>query len=123
MNNLITINQQNGFDVELDIRYATSNNVSLQQIYDQPISLLHQDATDRLKKAIELAKIQGLRFKIFDSFRPISAQKFLFAKFPDGGFISNPATGSVPHCRGVAVDLTLIDQSGRELDMGTDFDV
>ena len=122
MKDLIQINQENGFDVELEIRYATTNNVSGQKIYDHPISLLHKDAAKKLKKAIDLAKIQGLRFKIFDSFRPLFAQKFLFEKFPDGGFISNPETGSVPHCRGVAVDLTLISGNGEELDMGTDFD-
>ena len=122
MKDLIQINQENGFDVELDIRYATINNVVGQKIYDQTISLLHQDAANKLKKAIELAKIQGLRFKIFDAFRPLSAQKFLFDKFPDGGFFSNPQTGSVPHCRGVAVDLTLIDKNGKELEMGTNFD-
>ncbi len=122
MKTLIPINQENGFDVELDIRYATTNNVTGWKIYDQPHCLLHCDAATALKKAIELAKIQGLRFKIFDAFRPIAAQEFLFEKFPDGGFVSNPKTGSVPHCRGVAIDLTLIDASGKELDMGTDFD-
>ena len=122
MNNFITINQENGFDVELDIRYATPNNVALQQIYNQPTSFLHQDAANKLQTAIGLAKIQGLRFKIFDAFRPLFAQKFLFQRFSDGGFVSNPKTGSIPHCRGVAVDLTLIDKNGKELDMGTDFD-
>jgi D-alanyl-D-alanine dipeptidase len=122
MKNLVLINKENGFDVELDIRYATTNNVTGQKIYDQPISFLHQDAASALKTAIELAKIQGLRLKLFDTFRPIAAQEFLFEKFPNGGFVSNPKTGSVPHCRGVAVDLTLIDEAGKELDMGTDFD-
>jgi D-alanyl-D-alanine dipeptidase len=122
MQNLIPISKENGFDVELDIRYATINNVTGEKIYDQPYSLLHQDAAEALKKAIELGKIQGLRFKLFDTFRPIAAQKFLFERFPDGGFVSNPQTGAVPHCRGVAVDLTLIDENGNELDMGTEFD-
>jgi D-alanyl-D-alanine dipeptidase len=122
MNNCIAINQENGFDVELDIRYATPNNVSLQTIYNQPTSFLHQKAANKLQKAIYLAKIQGLRFKIFDAFRPLFAQKFLFQKFSDGGFVSNPENGSIPHCRGVAVDLTLIKKNGKELDMGTDFD-
>jgi len=36
-------------------------------------------------------------------------------------FLSDPRKGS-PHSRGVAVDLTLVDGSGRELDMGTGFD-
>jgi len=122
MNNLIPINKENGFDVDLDIRYATKNNVVGQKIYDQPHCFLHDNAAESLKKAINLAKIQGWRFKIFDAFRPIAAQEFLFKKFPDGGFVSNPQTGSVPHCRGVAVDLTLLDDRGKELDMGTDFD-
>jgi D-alanyl-D-alanine dipeptidase len=122
MNNLVKINKENGFDIDLEIRYATINNVTGQKIYDKPYSLLHPKAALALQKAIELAKIQGLRFKLFDTFRPISAQEFLFEKFPDGGFVSNPKTGSVPHCRGVAVDLTLIDKNGKELDMGTDFD-
>ncbi len=122
MKNLISINKENGFDVELDLRYATTNNVTGQKIYDQPHSLLHPEAAIALKKAIDLAKIQGLRFKLFDTFRPISAQQFLFDNFPNGGFVSNPQTGSIPHCRGVAVDLTLIDMDGKELDMGTEFD-
>ncbi|MES2676850.1 MAG: D-alanyl-D-alanine dipeptidase [Pseudomonadota bacterium] len=122
MQNLIAITKENGFDVELDIRYATANNVVGLKFYDQSYSLLHPDAAAALKKAIELAKIQGYRFKLFDTFRPIAAQQFLFDKFPDGGFVSNPQTGAIPHCRGVAVDLTLIDEDGNELDMGTGFD-
>ena len=122
MKDLVKITKENGFDVELDVRYATTNNVTGQKIYDHPISFLHKDAAEALKRAIELAKIQNLRFKLFDTFRPITSQEFLFEKFPDGGFVSNPKTGSVPHCRGVAVDLTLIDANGNELDMGTDFD-
>lgn len=122
MNNLIPINQENGFDVILDIRYATANNVTGQKFYNQPYSLLHPDAAVLFKKAINLAKLQNLKFKIFDTFRPIAAQEFLFEKFPDGGFVSNPKTGSVPHCRGVAIDLTLVDKNGNELEMGTDFD-
>ena len=33
-----------------------------------------------------------------------------------------PKTGARPHCRGIAIDLTLIDQFGNELEMGTAFD-
>ena len=46
----------------------------------------------------------------------------LFNKFPNGDFVSNPQTGAVPHCRGIGIDLTLVDQDLKELDMGTDFD-
>jgi D-alanyl-D-alanine dipeptidase len=40
---------------------------------------------------------------------------------PDEQYVANPAKGS-NHSRGVAVDLTLVDSEGRELDMGTPFD-
>jgi D-alanyl-D-alanine dipeptidase len=40
---------------------------------------------------------------------------------PNADFVANPDIGS-PHGRGVAIDLTLLDKNGKELDMGTSFD-
>ena len=40
---------------------------------------------------------------------------------PTPNFLADPRRGS-PHSRGAAVDLTLLDGAGRELDMGTPFD-
>jgi len=40
---------------------------------------------------------------------------------PDPNFVANPKKGSI-HNRGGAVDITLVDFSGKELDMGTNFD-
>jgi D-alanyl-D-alanine dipeptidase len=36
-------------------------------------------------------------------------------------YVANPAKGSV-HNRGGAVDITLVDATGKELNMGTSFD-
>ena len=121
MKDLIEINKKD-FDVELDIRYATNNNVIGNKIYDHPFCYLRKEAAEKLEESIKLAKIQGCRFKIFDCLRPFSAQKYLFEKYPDGDFVSDPSTGSIPHCRGVAIDLTLIDANNQELNMGTEFD-
>ncbi|MBM5783137.1 MAG: D-alanyl-D-alanine dipeptidase [Pelagibacterales bacterium] len=120
MQNLIEINTEN-FDVVLDLRYATENNVCQRRLYSYPFCYLHKEAAEALQKAIEAASNIGLKIKIFDSFRPIEVQQYMFDQFP-GGFVSNPKNGRIPHCRGVAVDLTLVDESGAELDMGTDFD-
>jgi len=120
MSNLILIDDK--FDVICDIKYASNNNVTKQKFYNNADCYLHKDAIDPLNKAIELAAIQGYKIKIFDGFRPFEAQKFLFNKFPNGDFVSDPQTGAVPHCRGIAIDLTLVDQDLKELDMGTDFD-
>ena len=53
--------------------------------------------------------------------RPVEAQWALWNAKPDPEFLADPRRGS-PHSRGVAVDLTLLDGDGRELDMGTAFD-
>ncbi len=118
--NLVEITEKN-FDVILDLRYASENNVCGHKLYAEPICYLHEAAVEPLKIAINSAKNLGLKLKIFDGFRPIEVQKYMYEKFP-GDFVSNPENGVVPHCRGVAIDLTLADSAGNELDMGSDFD-
>ena len=72
-------------------------------------------------QAISAARALGLRFRIFDAFRPTEAQWILWNHTPDPDFLADPSRGS-PHSRGVAVDLTRIDGDGSALEMGTGFD-
>jgi D-alanyl-D-alanine dipeptidase len=109
------------FDVALDLRYATADNVTGQPIYARAEAWLHPEAAALLQRAIALARPLGYRFKIFDAFRPTEAQWRLWHSFPSDEFVADPRRGS-PHSRGAAVDLTLMDAQGRELDMGTGFD-
>lgn len=110
------------YNVEIDIVYATARNFTGKPVYKKPYCFLHKDAALCLEKAVKLAKNLGFRIKILDAFRPHEAQVALWAHTPDPEFLSHPETGSMPHCRGVAVDLTLLDAQGKELDMGTAFD-
>jgi len=110
-----------GFDVDIEIAYATANNFTGAPVYSRPGCYLHPDAAAALGRAIGLAAVQGLRFRVFDAFRPSEAQWALWNHTPDPEFLADPRRGS-PHSRGVAVDLTLIDGAGRALDMGTGFD-
>jgi len=109
------------FDVELCIAYATADNFTGYPVYKKPLCYLHPEAATCMQKAIMLAAPLGLRFKLFDGFRPQEAQETLWAHTPDPEFIADPTLGS-NHSRGIAIDLTLIDMSGNELDMGTAFD-
>jgi len=109
------------FDVEIDLKYATSDNFTGKPVYSRAACWLHPDAAALLDKAIKLAAVHGLRFRIFDAYRPQEAQRKLWAHTPDPNFLADPAKGSA-HSRGVAVDLTLIGPDGRDLDMGTEFD-
>lgn len=109
------------FDVTVDIRYATDDNFTGKPVYSAAKCYLHQEASDALQKAISLAQQMGYGITIFDAFRPSEAQFTLWEHTPDPDFLADPNRGS-PHSRGVAVDLTLTDADGAELDMGTAFD-
>jgi D-alanyl-D-alanine dipeptidase len=109
------------YDVTLDIVYATAANFTGAPIYARAAAYLHPEAADALTRAIALAKAQGLHLKIYDAFRPTEAQWKMWNHTPDPEFLADPRRGS-PHSRGAAVDLTLIGDDGRELDMGTPFD-
>lgn len=110
-----------GFDVALDLRYATADNLTGRPIYRRPLCLLHADAAAALARAVALAAGIGLRLRLFDGYRPPAAQWALWGALPDSRFIADPRRGS-NHSRGVAVDLTLQTPDGAPLDMGTGFD-
>lgn len=109
------------FAVVRDIAYATSDNITGKPVYRRPECYLHPDAAEKLARAIALARALGIGLKIFDAYRPTEAQWALWNAKPDPDFLADPRRGS-PHSRGVAVDVTLLDEAGRELDMGTPFD-
>ncbi len=105
----------------LDLRYATVNNFTHTQLYDCARCFVRYQVAKDLILANEEFKRLGYRIKIFDGFRPQSVQYRMFEVFPIAGYVADPAKGSV-HSRGGAVDLTLVDKQGNELDMGTPFD-
>ncbi len=109
------------FDVDITIAYATADNFTGVPVYGRPGCYLHAEAAGLLTRAIGLAADIGLRLCIFDAFRPTEAQWVLWNHTPDPDFLADPRRGS-PHSRGAAVDLTLLDPTGRALDMGTEFD-
>jgi D-alanyl-D-alanine dipeptidase len=117
---LVEITQET-HDVALDIAYATNRNPTGKPVYRRAACYLHRDAEARLNRAVELARPLGYRLRIFDAFRPAEAQWVLWHACPDPDFLADPRRGS-PHSRGVALDVTLLDAAGSELDMGTEFD-
>lgn len=109
------------FDLDFEIAYATADNFTGQPIYRRSRALLRPEAAERLETAIELAARLGLRFRIYDAFRPLEAQWALWRVAGASDYVADPRRGG-PHTRGVAVDLTLLDGDGRPLDMGGPFD-
>lgn len=108
-------------DIKLDIKYATTDNFTGSKIYDCPKCLLRPEAAEALVKAHKNLKKKGYGLKMFDCYRPRPYQQRLWDKVPNPNYVTPPAKGSM-HSRGAAVDLTLTDSKGNELDMGTPYD-
>lgn len=117
--NLIKVTEDIG--VIIDIKYATEDNFTGKSVYNKADCYLHEEAYKKLLTAIEMANKLGYQFRIFDAYRPAEAQYKLWEHTPDENFLAHPDRGS-PHSRGVAIDLTLTDKNGNDLEMGTDFD-
>jgi len=108
-------------DFVFDMKYATPDNFLKQAVYECGECYLRKKTAEALVKANEEFKTLGYRIKLFDCYRPLEVQKKMWKILPGTHYVANPAKGS-KHNRGAAVDLTLVDKDGKELDMGTPFD-
>lgn len=109
-------------DIVVDLKYATEDNFTGRVIYDFTEPYLRYGTVKKLMAVQEALKAQGVRLKIWDGFRPVSAQEKLWQVCPDPTYVSPPGTGTQSHCRGIAVDITLVEANGEELVMPTGFD-
>ncbi|WP_442902337.1 M15 family metallopeptidase [Flavobacterium sp.] len=105
----------------LDLRYATENNFLKAKVYDCASCYLRFKTVKKLIEAQDLLKEKGYKIKLFDCYRPLDVQKKMWQIVPNPIYVADPAKGSI-HNRGGAVDITLVDVNGQELDMGTEFD-
>jgi D-alanyl-D-alanine dipeptidase len=107
--------------IVLDIRYATDNNFTKKVLYPVAKAKLRREAAESLASVQRELKQQGLGLKIYDGYRPLSIQWKLWEVVPDSNYVADPRKGS-RHNRGAAVDLTIIDSLGNELEMPTPYD-
>ncbi len=107
--------------IRLDIRYATDNNFVGEKMYDCARCLLRPQVARAVVAAHRELREQGYGLKMYDCYRPRPYQWRLWNKVPDARYVADPRRGSA-HNRGAAVDLTVVDSLGNELDMGTPYD-
>ncbi len=108
-------------DFVLNMKYATTDNFLKAKVYECEACYLRLKTIKALIEANNDFIRKGYRIKIFDCYRPLDVQKKMWAIVPDANYVANPSRGSI-HNRGGAVDITLVDEMGLELDMGTSFD-
>src|SRR3546814_17162377 len=94
------------FDLDIALAYATPENVTGKPIYACAEAQLHPDAAAALSRAIALAASLGLRFRIFDAFRPVEAQWRPWGVFPAREFVDDPPVAPHPPRR-VPIHTTL----------------
>lgn len=109
-------------DIAVELKYATTDNFTGQVIYDFEDAYLRYGTVKKLKTAQEELTQLGFGLKIWDGFRPVSAQFALWDAYPDPSFVADPRNGYSSHSRGNAVDVTLVDVDGNDVLMPTAFD-
>lgn len=114
-------------NVEHDLRYATTNNFSGRVLYAGiDCAWIRAEAAAGLEAAATwLAQERpGHQLIVLDALRPHRVQVAIWAEVagtPAALYFADPARGSI-HSFGMAVDVTLLDPQGREVDMGSGFD-
>lgn len=115
--------------IKLDLKYSTPNNFVKEDMYgDLEDCYLQADVVVKLMIAQEELKKRkaGYSLIVFDCARPQSVQLLMWQKVPmkredKKKYLSNPQKGSL-HNYGAAVDISIVDENGNEVDMGTPYD-
>lgn len=115
-------------DFIVDLKYSTADNFTNNVIYTSNECYIHKNTAELLIKAKNKFKADGYRVKVWDAYRPISAQRKFWEVMPNPDFVACPPevnTNKKPrtnHLNGLCVDITLTDMDGNELEMPSEFD-
>jgi len=108
-------------DLDLDLRYATTDNFTNHAVYPVERAFLVEPAARALAAVQADLRKDGYGLRVFDAYRPLAVQRKFWSLLPDPNYVADPKTGS-RHNRGASVDVTLIDAHGNECEMPTAFD-
>jgi D-alanyl-D-alanine dipeptidase len=113
--------------IEVDLRYASDRNFAGRNVYGAlDCAWLHRRAAQGLEDAVRqlAADAPEHRLLVLDALRPHRVHLALWHHLDGTGlhqYLANPAKGSM-HSFGMALDVTVLDPAGHELDMGSGFD-
>ena len=110
--------------IKVELRYASDRNVAHRALYPPATpALVRASVAQRLVIAQKYLQEKGFGLKIWDAYRPHATQEALFRTMHNRSFVADPNEGvGSMHGRGAAVDATLVDASGQDVPMPTDFD-
>jgi zinc D-Ala-D-Ala dipeptidase len=115
-------------DIRLDIRYATADNFTGRRLpgYCKPIAVIRRPAARALGRVQRRLRGKRLGLLVYDAYRPARATREMvsWAERTNNewiltqGYVARRSN----HNRGAAIDLTLVDEDGKPLGMGTSYD-
>jgi D-alanyl-D-alanine dipeptidase len=115
--------------IVVDLKYSTTDNFLGLDVYGAYNKCyLQPDVAEKLKAAQQFLKLQFPYYNlvVYDAARPRSIQYKMWDTInvplaERSKYLSNPKNGSL-HNFGAAVDVSIIDENGYTLDMGTAYD-
>lgn len=108
-------------DFMYDMKYATEDNFLKAKVYDCAECMLRLKTVKALIAANKDFLKKGYKIKLYDCYRPLDIQKKMWEIVSNPEYVADPKKGSI-HNRGGAVDISIVDLTGKEVDMGTPFD-
>lgn len=108
-------------DFIYDMKYATEDNFLKAKVYDCAECVLRYKTVKALIKANKVFMEKGFTIKLYDCYRPLAIQQKMWEIVSNPKYVADPKKGSI-HNRGGAVDISIVDINGKEVDMGTPFD-
>lgn len=111
----------------IELKYATNDNFTKKRIYSSNECYINKNTAKLLIKAKNIFKSDGYRVKIWDAYRPISAQENFWKILPDDQFVARPPDMDniklrPTHLNGLCIDITLTDLNGKNIPMPSEFD-
>jgi len=108
------------YDVKVSMKLSTDETSIGEPFYSRNLCLLQYDTVLKLVKAIDMFKAKGYTIVIYDAYRPTSVQQRWFDVIRVHKWVADPSRGMGGiHDRGTAIDMSLIDKNGNELEMPT----
>lgn len=114
--------------IQVQLMYATADNFMHSVMYEDIHNAFFLPAlAEKIVKAQAQLKRQHPDYSliIYDAARPVSVQKKMYKMAESMGkteYVANPNKGEGLHNYGAAVDISIVDASGKPLPMGTPFD-
>jgi D-alanyl-D-alanine dipeptidase len=119
-------------DILVELKYATPDNFMKKNVYGELThAYLQPEMAKKLSQAGKFLSQEkpGFKLLVYDAARPNSVQYKLWDALDDlkipahqkTQYVADPKIGS-NHNFGCAIDLTVVDEKGNPLDMGTKYD-